>query len=70
VPVVEEPVVEPLALGPASALAEGTFTGGKPSPFVAVSSSAPFRQAAGTNVSGPQNIIRPPAASPTTVRVK
>jgi hypothetical protein len=70
-PVVEEPVV---AAAPGAAPpAEPNYSGNKPSPFKpmlgAHIGTSPFQQAAGTKVSGPQNVIQAPAASPSTVKV-
>jgi len=71
-PVVEEALAV-AADAPAAAPAAPNFSGNKPSPFQpmvgAHIGTSPFQQAAGTKVSGPQNIVYGKPGSPSTVKI-
>jgi hypothetical protein len=74
-PVVEEALVLATDAPPAP-VAEPAFSGNKPSPFKqnqgfgAQRTPSPFQQPAGTNVSGPQNIVYGKPGSPNNISIK
>jgi len=75
-PVIEEALVVAADAPAAAPPAELNFSGSKPSPFKqnqgfgAQRNPSPFQQPAGTNVSGPQNIVYGKPGSPNNTSIK